>query len=111
MFLTDPEFSEPGNSSVKMVLKNSITSRVLRRSDAIAGDVGEDAYRELNEYELAAIQYVYGKGRITTRELALRIGRSPVFSSKTLKGLVDKKMLVWHGNNQNDPSQYYSLPK
>ena len=111
MFLNDPVFSEPDNAAVKMVLENSITSRVLRRGDAVAGTVGEDAYRELDEYEKAAIQYVYGKGSITTRELAAHINRSPVFSSKILKILVKKNLLVWHGNNLNDPSQYYSLPK
>lgn len=111
MFLNDPQFSEPGKSAVRMVLENSITSRVLRRGDAIVGAMGEDAYRELSEYERAAIQYVYGKGSITTRELAARINRSSVFSSKTLKGLAKKKLLTWHGNSPNDPSQYYSLPK
>lgn len=111
MFLNDPKFSEPGKSAVRMVLENSITSRVLRRGDAIVGAMGEDAYRELSEYERAAIQYVYGKGSITTRELAARINRSSVFSSKTLKGLAKKKLLTWHGNSSNDPSQYYSLPK
>lgn len=110
-FLNDPVFSEPGNSAVKMVLENSITSRVLRRGDAVVEGVGKDAYRELNEYERSAIQYVYGKGTITTRELAAHINRSAVFSSKTLKSLVNKGLLAWHGNSSHDPSQYYSLPE
>lgn len=111
LFLNDPEFSEPSDSAVRMVLKNSITSRVLRRGDAVVDGIGEDVYRELNEYERAAMQYVFGKGRITTRELAERINRSTVFSSRTLKLLASKNLLAWHGNNPNDPSQYYSLPK
>ena len=111
MLLNDPEFSEPGNSAVRMVLENSITSRVLRRSDAVVDSIGGNVYRDLNEYEKAAIQWVYSKGSITTRELSARINRSSVFSSRTLKGLAEKELLVWHGNNPTDPSQYYSLPR
>lgn len=111
LFLNDPGFSEPNNSAVKMVLENSITSRALRKGDAVVGGIGEDIYRELNEYERAAMQYVYNKGRITTRELVTLINRSSVLSSKTLKALACKELLVWHGNNSNDPAQYYSLPK
>ncbi len=93
------------NSTVK-----SMTSRVLRRNDAVVEGIGEDAYCELNECERAAMQYAYGKGRVTTRELTAHTGRSLVSSSKTLKNLARKGFLVWHGNNPNDPSQYYSLP-
>lgn len=66
-FLNDPVFSEPNDASVQLTLENSITSRVLRQHDAMVGDMGQEVYGSLNEYELAAIQYVYGKGRITVK--------------------------------------------
>lgn len=47
--------------SVRLVLENSITSRVLRQADSIADGLGEGIYRSLNEYELAAVQYAYGE--------------------------------------------------
>lgn len=108
-FLHDPEFSEPNGASVLLTLENSITSRVLRREDSIAKAVGQAEYDSLNEYEIAAIQYVYGKGRISTKILSSFIGKSSMVSSRTLKGLVEKGMLEWHGSSSNDPSQYYSL--
>ena len=55
-FLNDPVFSEPNDASVQLTLENSITSRVLRQHDAMVGDMGQEVYGSLNEYELAAIQ-------------------------------------------------------
>lgn len=108
-FLNDPIFEEPNDASVQLTLENSITSRVLRRQDALSSSIGQAAFDELNEYELAAMQYVYAKGRITVGELSEHLGRSVKVSRPTLRGLVDKGLLVWHGSNPKDPSQYYDL--
>lgn len=108
-FLREPTFSEPNGASVRLTLENSATSRVLRRGDSIASDIDEDALGALGEYELAALQYVYGKGRMTARELADHLGRSVKVSRPVLKSLVKKGILDWHGNSAHDPSQYYSL--
>ena len=110
-FLHDPVFSEPNEAAVMLTLENSIASRVLRRKDSIVDSVGKDAYESLGEYEIAALQYVYARGRITTRELRDFTGKSLSTCAKTLKGLAAKGVLVWHGTSQNDPSQYYSLPR
>lgn len=110
-FLHDPSFSEPNDASVMLTLENSISSRILRRQDFLESEVGEETYATLNEYEVAAVQYVYNTGRVTTGELAKLIGKGATLSSKTLKRLTEKGILVWHGSSKNDPSQYYSLPK
>ena len=110
-FLNDPVFSEPNDASVQLTLENSITSRVLRQHDAMVGDMGQEVYGSLNEYELAAIQYVYGKGRITVKELSDHLQRSAKISRSVLKALVGKGLLVWHGSHSNDPSQHYTLRK
>lgn len=108
-FLREPTFSEPNGASVRLTLENSATSRVLRRGDSIASDIGEDVLGALGEYELAALQYVYGRGRVTARELAHYLGRSVKVSRPALKSLAEKGILDWHGNSAHDPSQYYSL--
>ena len=110
-FLNEPTFEEPNDASVQLTLENSITSRVLRRQDAIASGIGQDAYEALNEYELAAVQYVYAKGRITVGELSEHLNRSVKISRPTLRGLVNRGILEWHGSNPKDPSQYYALRK
>ena len=110
-FLKDPTYSEPNDASVRLTLENSITSRILRRGDSAAGDLGEGVLRSLSEYEFAALQYAYGKGRMAAKELADHLGRSVRISRPVLKSLVEKGILVWHGNSAHDPSQYYSLHK
>lgn len=108
-FLREPTFSEPNGVSVRLTLENSATSRVLRRSDSIANDLGEDTLGDLGEYELAALQYVYGKGRVTVKELAGHLGRSAKVARTALKSLSKKDILDWHGTSPTDPSQYYDL--
>ena len=73
-FLHGPIFSEPNDASVMLILENSITSRVMRRDDALAGDLGQEVLDGLNEYELAALKYIYAKGR--NRQRTLRSARS-----------------------------------
>lgn len=63
----------------------------------------------LSEHEIAGMQYVYTHGRVTVKELAEHLNRSVRVSRDALKSLVNKEMLVWHGSNQNDPAQFYSL--
>ena len=108
-FLNEPIFEEPNDASVQLTLENSITSRVLRREDALMDGIGQTAFEALNEYELAAMQYVYARGRVTVSELAGHLRRSVKVSRQTLRALVDKGLLAWHGSNPLDPSQYYDL--
>lgn len=108
-FLHDPSFSEPNDASVLLTLENSATSRVLRRGDSMAEEFGSTEFEALNEYEMAAMQYVYANGQVTVKDLAKHLNRSVKVSRSSLKSLVEKRMLVWHGSNVKDPSQFYSL--
>ena len=108
-FLNEPIFEEPNDASVQLTLENSITSRVLRREDALTDSIGQEAFEALSEYELAAMQYVFARGRVTVSELAGHLGRSVKVSRQTLRALADKGLLTWHGSNSRDPSQYYDL--
>ncbi|MBM6779901.1 hypothetical protein H6A16_10440 [Collinsella tanakaei] len=94
-----------------LTLENSITSRVLRQSDTVSGIVGEEAYRTLSGHELSAVQIVYVRGGVTVKQLSEHLGRSVKAARSTLRGLVDKGVLSWHGSGPNDPSQYYSFPR
>jgi ATP-dependent DNA helicase RecG len=110
MFLKDPVWSEPSGASVQMVLENSITSRVLRTRDTMENALGQEALESLNENEMAAMRYVYARGQVSTKALAEYIGRSDKFARKTLRGLVSKNLLIWHGTSSKDSKQHYSLP-
>ena len=108
-FLNDPIFTEPNDASVMLTLENSITSRAMRRDDALAGNIGQDVIDELSEYELAALQYIYAKGSITVRELCSQLNRSVKIARPVLRELVNKGVIVWHGSSPKDPSQHYTL--
>lgn len=82
----------------------------MRQKDSLTDRIGGELYGSLTEYERTALQYVYGRGAANVSGLADYMGRSVKVSRNTLKALVNKGVLVWHGTSQNDPSQYYSLP-
>lgn len=107
--LKDPTFSEPNGSSVRLTLENSATSRVLRRADSIASNLDEDVVSNLNEYEFAALQCVYGRGRVTVKEAADYLGRSTKVERIALRSLLGKGIVDWRGTSLTDPSQYYGL--
>lgn len=109
--LNPPTFSEPNNASVMLTLENSISSRMLWRGGSLEEVVGTDVLDTLNEYEIAAVQLVMAHGRVTTKGLADRIGKGNKLCARTLRGLVDRQILVWHGSSPNDPSQHYTLAK
>ncbi len=109
LFLDPPEFTEPNNASVMLTLKNSIETRSKRQKENLRDRVSNDLYGTLSEYEREALQYVFGRGRANVAGLANHMGRSVKVARKTLKSLVDKGLLVWHGTSTNDPSQYYTL--
>lgn len=51
LFLDEPEYSEPGGNSVRLVLKNNILMRTLRQVNRAAESVGEDVWNELDDLE------------------------------------------------------------
>ena len=109
LLLNDPVFSEPDGTKVQLTLENNIVARSLRQRDALEDRISREVLDGLGEYELAAVQAAYARGRVTTRGLAKLIGRSTKSSSAILRGLDAKGVLAWHGTSRTDPAQYYSL--
>lgn len=109
MFFNASVFSKPDGARVLLTLENNIVTRTLRQRDALEDRISSEILSGLSEYELAAVQAVYAKGRITTRELARIIGRSAKSASATLKSLEAQGVLMWHGTSTNDPAQHYTL--
>ena len=110
-FLNEPEYTEPNNNSVKLVLKNSITSRILRANDKLSQSIFQNKWDDLSVNEQIIIHHVYRNTTITTKYASIIIRKSISHTSKLLKGLVSKNILEWHGSSTHDPSQYYTLNK
>ena len=108
-FLNDPKYSEPNNSSVQLVLENSITSRHLRVSDRLEAAFSGGTWENFTPQEKDVLRFLYSKGDANTKTIAEFLNLSPVTSRKILKTLVEKGIIEWHGVSNRDPRQYYSL--
>ena len=75
-----------------------------------AANSSDKADIALTPSELAVLNVARDRGKVTTRMATEATGLSRQASSALLKRLAAKGHLTWHGNSQNDPRQYYSVP-
>jgi len=108
-FLNEPKYSEPNENAVLLVLENSITSRHLREQDRFDSFIATLEEKALSNPETVLVAYLFNHQTITTKEAAELLGKSKKYVQGILKKLLDKKVIIWHGTNANDPTQYYSL--
>ena len=108
-FLNEPKYSEPNGSSVLLVLENSITSRHLRAKDKLETTFSETTWNSLSSQEKNLLQYLYLKGKTSTKDASDYLLLSSVTTRKILKSLALKELIIWHGVSNNDPNQYYTL--
>ncbi|MCH9275743.1 putative DNA binding domain-containing protein [Bifidobacterium amazonense] len=111
--LPDPEYSEPNNFMVKLVLRNNIRQRVpyLNEQNDTAPSIvnqTEVPATGLTDIEREALAIVAVEGKVTTKRLAEKIGVNPRTAARTLKQLAQQGLLHWHGSGLRDPKQYYS---
>lgn len=107
-FLDPPIFSEPNGNTVKLVLKNNIATRSVRR---IASQIPawSEYWKSLNSLDQAIIFYIANLDRCTPRDLAELTGRSRPTVSKRVRQLIENKILVEHSTSPQDPTKYYTL--
>jgi ATP-dependent DNA helicase RecG len=106
-FLDDPEYKE-GQSSVHLILKNNIVMRRVRKQERINTLISKE-WKSLSNEEQTALEYIYSRGQITTRQLATLISRGTNYSKRILEGLFQKGILDLIRTSQNDPNQYYTF--
>ncbi|KFI56236.1 ATP-binding protein [Bifidobacterium callitrichos] len=111
--LPDPEYSEPNDFSVRLVLRNNIRRRVPYLNGRQDGPVTvvnrtEIPAEGLTPTERTALTLAIDNGKVTTGALAEAVGVSARTASKTLKELVGRGILQWHGSGTRDPKQYYT---
>lgn len=106
-FLDDPVYEENENS-VRLILKNNIQMRRIRRHERITNLISKE-WEILSKEEQIALEYIYSRGRITTHKLATLISRSTNYAKKILGDLCDKNILELRRTALNDPNQYYTF--
>ncbi len=110
-YLKSPTYSEPNGNSVLLVLENSITSRQLRNEDKISSIFSQEILQSLNEHEKIILQYLFNNKTVSLKAVKNIIGKGETFSRKQLKHLEELSIIEWHGSNQKDPTQYYTLKR
>lgn len=106
-FLEEPVYSEP-EQSVKLVLKNNIVMRNIRRTDRALQTVGVDIWEELDDLEKAIVTYMGSKAIVTRSELNELTGKSNATIAKRINKLMDKGLVKRNGNKY-DSNQTYTL--
>ena len=106
-FLDDPEYSEPG-SSVRLVLRNNIVMRNLRKKDWTVESIGDDTWATLGDVEHKILVFMSEKKAVTRQELQNHLNRSGAFVTKRLSNLIDMGIVKPNGHT-NDPKRTYSI--
>ncbi len=106
-FLDDSEFTE-GAASFKLILKNNIHTRRMRREDSVAKSVGDDVWNILDDVEKDILVYLAGRRNVMARELAgaLKLSRDTI--GRRLQKLLQLKVAVSRGP-ATSPRRTYNL--
>ena len=109
-FLEEPEYSEPNNMLVKLVLKNNIVMRSKRKNENLLKDETiKDKWEELNVMEQKTLQYIYDKGEVSTKDITEYIDRSRRTAIRILNKLEEINLIEWIGTYPQDPKKIFRI--
>lgn len=106
-FLDDPIYSEP-EQSVRLVLKNNIVMRNLRRKDRALEYVGEDMWKKLDVVDRKILAYMASNVEVSRNTLAQYIKKSGATITVHLRSLIAMGVVKPNGN-PHDPGRTYSI--
>ena len=107
-FFLDPPVYEEKHNTVILTLKNNYIMRKTRKEERISA-IFDRNWKTLSNSEKKALELVYEKGHVRTRDLALALNRGQGFALDVLKSLKDKELLRLVASSNFDPNQYYEL--
>lgn len=109
-FLEPPVFSEPNKKTVKLVLKNNIASRSLRRMEGLKS-ISVEEWAKLKPLDRDIVYYIANVGQCTMKQLEENTGRSRPALVRHIKGLLKANggPIEEHGSSPNDPRKYYTI--
>lgn len=106
-FLDDPIYSEP-EQSVRLVLKNNIVMRNLRKKDRVADSIGEDVWATLDDTDHQILVFLSERREVTRLELQAQLKRSNGFVTRRLAKLINMEIVRANGDT-HDPKRTYSI--
>lgn len=107
-FLEPPVFSEPNGNTVKLVLKNNIAARSVRRMEShkVFFNGQWDA---LNSLDRDIIFYIANVTKCTPKTLMELTGKSRPTINSHVKKLLEKGLIEECGTSSSDPTKYYVM--
>lgn len=106
-FLDDPIYSEP-EQSVRLVLKNNIVMRNLRRKDRAVEYVGETVWKQLDSIDREILAYMASNTEVSRSALAQHVKKSGGTITNHLRVLINLGVVQPNGN-MHDPGLTYSI--
>lgn len=106
-FLDDPIYSEP-EQSVRLVLKNNIVMRKLRRKDRAVEYVGESVWKQLSTIDREILAYMTSNKEVSRSELTHYLKKSDATVSNHIKLLINIGLVQPNGS-VHDPGRTYSI--
>lgn len=107
-FLDDPEYSEPGQQTVKLTLKNNIVMRKIRQKELAQESIGTDVWEQLDDLEREILTYMGSQKSVTRRDLEERTGKARNTILNRLKHLLAMGVIKQYGR-LTDPNHSYSI--
>ena len=106
-FLDDPVYSEP-EQSVRLVLKNNIVMRNLRRNDRAAEYVGESVWKQLGTIDRKMLAFMASNVEVSRSTLSEHLEKSAGTVTNHLNNLI-KLGVVQANGSVHDPTRTYSI--
>ncbi len=106
-FLDDPVYSEPGQS-VRLVLKNNIVMRNLRKKGRALEFIGEDIWVKLDKLDHEILAILASNKAVGTSALAVHTKKSFVTIGSHIKKML-KMGIVCANGGLHDPGRTYSI--
>ena len=106
-FLDAPIFSEP-EQSVKLVLKNNIVMRNMRREGRAAEYVGKEVWAQLDQLDHLILAFLASNRVVSKSTLAMHTKKSMPTIGIHLRKMIEMGIVRGNGN-LHDPGRTYSI--
>lgn len=106
-FLEEPVYSEP-EQSVRLVLKNNIVMRNMRRNDRAVEYVGEEIWKKLDQLDHYILAILASNKAVSKSSLAKHTNKSLPTMSIHLRKMIGLGVIRANGN-LHDPGRTYSI--
>lgn len=109
-FLPEPQYSEPNQSAVQLILENNILIHQLNNVSRIKNKLQSIEWQSLSKYKKLALQMLCNvQSQVKTRDFSKYANISQTYAKRILSELEAAGMIKLVRDSINDPNQYYTM--